>query len=166
MPMNCPLETPETANLLLDYCSRKLSPENTAIFERHVEMCPACRRFAEGQRAVWSALDSWEAAPVSPDFDARLYSRLETGPTWRERVFGPLRSMSAYRGRLAAAAACLLLLVGVLLERPGKPVAVPAPPETALMDVQPEQVESALDAMDVLSEFSRKARPENPESKL
>jgi hypothetical protein len=164
--MNCPLETPETANLLLDYCARKLSPENCAIFERHVELCPACRQFAASQRAVWSALDSWEASPVSEDFDDRLFHRIENPATWRDRVFGMFRPMFAYQGVVAAAAACVVLLVGVLVERSGKPVPVLTPAETALMDVQPDQVEKALDAMDVLSEFNRKARPENPESKL
>lgn len=164
--MNCPLETPETANLLLDYCARKLSPENTVIFERHVEVCAACRHFADSQQAVWSALDSWEAAPVSEDFDDRLFQRIESATTWRDRVFGWFRPVFAHRGVLAAGAACVLLVAGVLLERPGKPVAVLAPPETALVDVQADQVERALDAMEVLSEFNRKARPENPESKL
>jgi hypothetical protein len=74
--------------------------------------------------------------------------------------------MFAYRGALAAAAACLLLVVGVLLERPGKTVAPVVPPDTAVVEVAPEQLEKAMDAMDVLSEFNRKARPENPESKL
>jgi Putative zinc-finger len=164
--MNCPLETPETANLLLDYCARKLSAENTAVFERHVEVCPACRQFADGQRAVWSALDSWEAAPVSPGFDARLFRRLESGDTWSERLLSAFRPVLAHRGILAVAAACLLLIASVLLERPGDPVPVPAPAESALVEVQAEQLEKALDAMDVLSEFNRKVRPENPESKL
>ena len=164
--MNCPLETTETANVLLDYCARKLSAEDTAVFERHAELCPACRQFADEQRAVWNALDSWEPAPVSPGFDARLYRRLETGDTWRERLSAAFRPVLAHRGILAAAAACLLLVTGVLIERSGKPVPVPATPDSALVEVQAEQLEKALDAMDVLSEFNRKVRPENPESKL
>jgi hypothetical protein len=164
--MNCPLKNTETADLLLDYCNRKLGPESMAIFEQHIEICPACREFADGQRAVWSALDAWEASPVSADFDARLYERLDGGTSWRGRLFGSLRPMFAYRGALAAAAACLLLVVGVWLERPGKPVVPAAPPDTAVLDVAPEQLEKAMDAMDVLSEFNRKSRPENPESKL
>ena len=164
--MNCPLETPETANLLLDYCARKLSLENSAVLERHMELCAACRQFADGQKAIWNALDSWEAAPVSEDFDDRLFRRIENAASWRDRVLGVFRPVFAHRGVVAAAAACVVLLVGVLVERSGKPLAVPAPAETVLVDVQADQVEKALDAMDVLSEFNRKARPENPESKL
>jgi hypothetical protein len=165
--MNCPLENPETADLLLEYCARNISPENSAILERHIAVCPACRNFAEGQRAVWEALDSWEAAPVSADFDRRLYARIENDHSWRERVWRVFRPLFAYRGIPAAAAACLLLTAGILIDRSGHPVqAPPATPETAVIEVQPEQVERALDAMDVLSEFNRKANPENSQSKL
>ena len=166
--MNCPLETPETADLLLEYCTRSLNAERTAILERHIALCPACRRFADDQRAVWEALDSWEAAPVSADFDRRLYTRIENDQSWRERMWRAVRPLFAYRGIPAAATACLLLTAGVvMLDRSGDPVQPPpVKPETAVVDVQAEQVETALDAMDVLSEFNRKANPENPPSKL
>ena len=75
--MNCPLETRENAQLLLDYGTRKLEPETVAALERHIAICGACREFVSGQRAVWQALDAWEAAPVSADFDSRLYRRRE-----------------------------------------------------------------------------------------
>jgi anti-sigma factor RsiW len=164
--MNCPLETPETADLLLAYCSRKLSPESTSILEKHLELCPSCRSFAEGQRAVWNALDSWDAAPVSADFDSRLYRRIETEVTWRERLARTFRPLLAYHGLPAAAAACLVLMAGLLLEHSGKPAGTPVQPDTAAVEVQPEKVEQALDVMEVLSEFNRKSRPENAGSKL
>jgi hypothetical protein len=62
------------------------------------------------------------------------------------------------------AAACLVIMAGVLIERPGTP-AHPAKGEMAVVDVQPEQVEQALDEMDLLSEFSRTVRTEG-QSKL
>ncbi len=164
--MNCPLETPETARLLVDYTSRKLGPEETALLERHLDLCPACRRFADAQSTVWSALDTWEAAPVSADFDRRLYRRIESENSWTDRLRSAFRPLLAYRGVPAAAAACLVLLAGVLLEHPGKPQPAPVPPDVVMVDVQPEQVEKALDALDVLSEFNRKVRTDNPESKL
>jgi len=166
--MNCPLEAPESADLLLEYCARSLSPESTAILERHIAVCPACRHFADGQRAVWEALDSWEAAPVSADFDRRLYSRIESEASWRERVWRAVRPIFAYRGIPAAATACLLVTAGVvMLDRSVRPVhAPPVNPDIAVVEVQADQVETALDAMDVLSECNRKANPENPQSKL
>ena len=97
--MNCPLETRDNAQLLLDYCTRKLEPESVAILERHMALCSACREFAGRQRAVWDALDSWEAAPVSPDFDSRLYRRIEDRVPWWEILRRP-------SGRRSYGAAC------------------------------------------------------------
>ena len=123
--MNCPLETRENAQLLLDYCTRKLEPESVAALERHIAICGACREFASGQRAVWQALDAWEAAPVSADFDSRLYRRIETEVSWWDLLLRPFRPVTLRRSLPATAMACLLVMVGVILERP---TVSPAPP--------------------------------------
>lgn len=167
--MNCPLETPESAQVLLDYCSRQLAPASTEILERHIAVCAACREFAGHQRAVWQALDAWEAAPVSVDFDSRLYQRIEAQSSWWELLIRPLRQVTMRRAVPALAMAGLLVATGFVLERPG---VSPVPPPVNGSDraqveqVQPEQVEHALDAMDVLAEFSRQVRADAPESKL
>jgi hypothetical protein len=167
--MNCPLETRDNAQVLLDYCARKLEPESVATLERHIAICDACREFARGQRAVWEALDAWEAAPVSADFDSRLYRRIEAQVSWRDLLLRPLRPFRhvwLWRSLPAAAMACLLLMAGVFLEHsavsPG-----PAPNDMAQVDsVQPEQVERTLDAMEMLNEFSHHVRTDSPDSKL
>src|SRR5947207_5768174 len=148
--MKCPIETRENAELLLEYCARKLDPATTAVLERHIGICPACREFAAGQRALWDALDTWDATPVPVDFDRRLYSRIEREVGWWDLLVRPFRPLRVRRG-LPVAAACLAVIAGVLLERPS---AIPRPdPESALASsaqletVQPEQVEQALDAM-------------------
>jgi hypothetical protein len=164
--MNCPLETREDAQLLLDYCTRELAPESVAILERHIAICGACQEFARSQRAVWQALDAWEAAPVSADFDSRLYRRLEAQVSWRDLLLRPFRHVALWWSLPAAATACLLLMAGVLLEHPAISPA-PAPNDMAQVDsVQPEQVEHALDAMEVLNEFSRHVRTDSPDSRL
>ena len=172
--MNCPLETRETAQLLLDYCTRKLEPESVATLERHIAICGACREFAGSQRAVWEALDAWEAAPVSADFDRRLYGRIEGQVCWWDLLrrpfrppFSPSFSMATlWRNLPAAAAAGLLLVAGVVLEHPAVAPA-PAPSDMAQVDsVQPEQVERTLDAMEMLNEFSHHVRTDRPDSKL
>lgn len=165
-PMNCPLETHETAELLLDYCGHRLSPERAATLESHMRMCAACRGFAERQRAVWDALDVWDAAPVSADFDRRLYRRIEGETTWLERLSGRLRPLLAYRGVPVAAAGCLVIAAGLLMERPATPVPAASVAQRVNVEVQPEQVEKALDAMDLISEFNDKVRPEKPQAKL
>ena len=59
--MRCPIETHGNAELLLDYSTRKLNPELSAVLEAHMDICPACREFRDGQRAMWDALDwSWK----------------------------------------------------------------------------------------------------------
>ena len=172
--MNCPLETREDAQLLLDYCTRKLEPEAAATLERHIALCGACREFASSQRAVWRALDAWEPAPVSADFDSRLFRRIENEVSWWDLLLRPFRPMTLRRSLPATAMTCLLVVVGVILERPG---VSPVPPAGAVTydvthdvtqvdSVQPEQVEHALDAMDILNEFSHHVRTEKPTSKL
>src|SRR3954470_22382559 len=97
--MSCPMETPETAQLLLDYCARKLSPESTAVLEGHFAICPSCRGFAEAQRTVWAALDAWEMLPVSGDFDRRLYERIERierDVPWWDVLVRPFRPLTAH----------------------------------------------------------------------
>ncbi len=167
--MNCPLDTPENAQILLDYCARQLGPETTATLERHIALCAACSRFAANQRAVWQAMDAWEAAPIPADFDSRLYRRIEAQTSWWEPLVRPFREVTLRRAVPATAMACLLVAAGIVLERPG---ISPDPPQTNGADraqveqVQPEQVVHTLDTMDVLSEFSRQVRADGAESKL
>jgi hypothetical protein len=87
---HCPLASgEENVDILLDYCNRKLDPALVEIFEKHMEVCNACRAFAESQMAVWDALDAFEAMPVSADFDRKLMARIEREESslWR-RVSG------------------------------------------------------------------------------
>jgi|SRR5689334_11690949 anti-sigma factor RsiW len=151
--MNCPLQTRDNAQQLLDYCSRKLDPQTTAILEKHIAVCAECREFAAQQRAVWEALDAWEAAPVSADFDRKLYARIENDVPWWQSLLRPL----TLHWNVAASVAGVFVLLGagLLLNRPSA-IAPPVRPETAQVQpvsVQPEQVEQALDAMDMLAEF-------------
>jgi anti-sigma factor RsiW len=139
--MRCPIENGGNAEALLAYCSRKLEAENAALLERHIEVCPACREFVEGQRAVWAALESWEAAPVSADFDRRLF-----------------RPLLFRQGVPVAAAAGLLLVATALIQRP-----VYVPPGSAQVVVRPEQAEHALQDMEMMREFNRLISPDSAE---
>ena len=153
--MRCPIETRENAGILLAYCSRKLDPESTAILEDHIRICPACREFANGQQAIWKALDSWEAAPVSADFDRRLYHRIEKEVSWWDLLTRPLRPLLFRQGLPIAAAACLVIVAGVLLERP-EVVPPESVPVSAQVDVvAPEQAEHALQEMEIMRDFNR-----------
>ena len=155
--------------MLLDYGSGKLDRESAAALERHIALCGACREFARRQSAVWEAMDGWKAAPVSADFDRRLYRRIEAQASWWElwlRPFRPFEPVALRRALSVAALACLLFVAGVLLQYPAVGPAQ-APSDMAQVDaVQPEQVERTLDAMEMLNEFSHHVRTETPNSKL
>ncbi len=150
--MNCPIETRETSEVLLAYCARTLDAETSALIERHMAECSACRELFGSQQAVWAALDEFEALPVSPDFDHRLYARIDREarlPWWR-RLSLPA-PLLVQRGLPAAVAAGLLLMAGLIMERPG--VAPPPPAEVRAESVQVEKVESTLEDMELLRTF-------------
>jgi anti-sigma factor RsiW len=158
--MKCPSENNEQTELLLAYCAGRLDPETTIALERHLALCPHCREFEIRQRSLWQALDAWEPVPVSADFDRRLYCRIEheAQSSWWTRLMRPL--WPAYGGSLLsrgmplAATLCLLLMAGVILERPHHVV---APEDMAdvqrIESVQPDQVERALDDMEMLRQI-------------
>lgn len=159
--MKCPMESHDNAELLLAYCARRLDPETQSVLERHMAACPACREFQRGQETVWNALDAWEAMPASADFDRRLYRRIaeeEARASWWSRLMRPFQPVFApalmSRGVPVAAAACLLVLAGVILERPGS-VAVPedVTADARVEAVQPDQVERTLDEMEMLRQL-------------
>ena len=152
--MRCPIESQENADLLLSYSARRLNPEATAILEAHMEICPTCREFRDGQRALWEALDQWEARPVSPDFDRRLYRRIEEQEQvgWWARIFRPLPSTFLRPALPLAATACLVLVAGFLTIQPDR-IAAPAPAAADSQVREVEQVERALDDIEMLRQF-------------
>jgi anti-sigma factor RsiW len=159
--MKCPLETREERDLVA-YVSRALDGGDTERLEAHLESCSACREFVRGQRAVWEALDGWEAEPVSADFDRRLYARMEREVSWWQRMRGRMGFPLVYRALLPVTAVACLVVVGVLLDWPS-PRRVPAQPTTtAQMEaLQPDQVVHALDEMEVLDQFNHMMKPDS-----
>src|SRR6266542_1627241 len=146
--MRCPIETQENAELLLSYSARRLNPDSTVILEAHMELCPACREFRDGQRALWEALDQWEARPISPDFDRRLYRKIEEQEQlgWWARLLGPSRPMFLRPALPLAAMACLVLVAGFIMDEPGRMLA-PASVSPQLREV--EQVERTLEDLEM-----------------
>lgn len=106
---------------------------------------------ASDQVAVWKALDAWEAPPVSPDFDRRLYRRIDQGVrfSWWERLTRPFRPMPLRQALPLTASASLLLIAGLLLQHPGPISPVARHGEI----VRANQVERTLDDLDLLRQF-------------
>jgi hypothetical protein len=165
--MKCPMENREGEELLLNYVSGALDGQEAASFDQHMLGCEACRKFAHGQKAVWEALDLFEPASVSADFDRRLYQRIDK-LSWWERLVDGLRSpMVAHRGLPIAAAAAVLAVAGFVYERPSAPPAKAQSPLSAeVQTLQPDQVQHALDDVEMLREFNHLMRTEPSESKM
>jgi hypothetical protein len=166
--MKCPMETREGEELLLDYVSGALDTQAAALFEQHMLTCAPCNQFAHQHKAVWGALDIFEPAQISADFDRRLYQRLDRGSWWQRAVAAFGSPLLAHRGLpVAAAAAVLVLAVGLVWERPSPAPAKPQTPLSAEMGtIQPDQVQHALDDLEMLRDFNHLMRSGPPESKM
>jgi len=162
--MRCPIETEENLDLLLAYSTGDRGAPAMAGLEQHVNICPACRKFVAGQPPVWAILDEWEPPAVSPDFNRRLYSRIGQEISWPIRLFRPLRPLFGWHGLPVAVAACLVVTVGLVLQRPS---AVSPQPETIQIEVlPPEQVVHALDDLEMLDNFDRAVRADSVRPEL
>jgi anti-sigma factor RsiW len=146
--MHCPMEH-RNSELLVAYTAGELDQEAARALERHLEACPACHALAARQAAVWKALESWEAPPVSSDFDRRFYRRVREEVRWWERLWRPFRPMPVFQALPLAAAACMLLIASLILQRPGTVSPAPARGETVRVD----QVERTLDDLELLRQF-------------
>jgi anti-sigma factor RsiW len=163
--MKCPLETREDKEILVAYGSGALNAGDTKLLEGHLQTCSRCREFASGQRVVWEALDTWEAAPVSADFDQRLFARIEQDISWWQRMRGRLGPLIIHRA-LPLTAVAALLVAGVLLDWSPRPKALPRATTAQVEGLQPEQVVRALDEMEVLNQFDRLMKPEPNQPKM
>lgn len=161
--MNCPLESQEGSAQLLAYAAGKLDGRTRLALESHLESCAGCREFVRGQNVVWSALDLWEAAPVSADFDRRLYQRIERQVSWWDMLLAPFRPAIRHALPVTAAAAVVLTAV-VLMERPSAPLSS-APATAQVESLRPEQVEHALAEVEMLDQFNRLMRSDSPDTK-
>jgi len=148
--MNCPIgdRNPET---LVAYAAGTLDPETGRALEQHLAGCAACRSMVADQTAVWKALDAWEAPAISPDFDRRLYRRIDEGVrfSWWERLTRPFRPMPLRQALPLTVSAGLLLMAGLLLQQPRPTAPVSRQGEI----VRANQVERTLDDLDLLRQF-------------
>jgi anti-sigma factor RsiW len=163
--MRCPLETRENREILVAYSSRALNGDDTELLEAHLQGCSACREFVRGQRAVWQALDAWEAAPVSEDFDRRLFARIERDVSWWQRMRGRMGLLLVHRA-LPATAVAALVVAGALLDWPWRPKVLPHTTTAQVEALQPDQVVHALDEMEVLNQFNHLMKPDAAEPKM
>ena len=163
--MKCPMETGRR-EVLLAYSSGKADAGDVTFLDGHLEGCAACRAFVQAQRAVWDALDMWEAAPVASDFNRRVFSRIDQHVSWWDRIMRPFEPLALRRGVTIAASAGVILMAGLLVQRTPTPLPVPHSDTAQMETVQPEQLVLALDEMEALSQLSRPVRADSADSKM
>ncbi len=151
--MDCPIKTQENREWLLDYSAGRLDHQHAVMVERHVEGCPDCARFVAEQRVVWEALGEWEPREISPDFNRRLYQRIDQAKpaSWLDRLARPFQPL--WRPLVPLAAACLLIVAGVALHTPTATLH-PNAEQAHVESVEPEQVERTLDDLQMLRELA------------
>ncbi|MGH9673305.1 MAG: zf-HC2 domain-containing protein [Bryobacteraceae bacterium] len=151
--MRCPIQTRENSELLLAYCDRKLQPDVAAALERHIGTCPSCQQALAGQQLVWQALDAWEAVEISPDFNRRLYQRIEgegSRSGWARLARPLLGRPTTWRPAMAVASAATVLLAVTLMRTPE----TPAQERAGGIDSDIEKVERTLEDLEMLRELS------------
>ena len=142
--MTCPLQTEET-DLLLDYSAGRLDAPRAAALADHMAGCSRCSRFATEQAAVWKALDEWEPAPVSLDFNRRLWQRIDAAAAvpWYRNF------SQVWKPAIPLTAAILVIAAGFLLDHPrGSQTRVPG-----VTVQEANQVEQTLDDIQLLDQL-------------
>jgi anti-sigma factor RsiW len=161
LEMNCPLENSGDPDVLLAHVAGSLSFPETSRLEEHLRGCEACRDFVQAQQSVWRALDEWDAPAVTPGFDSRLYERIERERAggWWQRAVASVRPL-LLRPAFAGVAACLLVFAGLLLQGPGGTVSPAGQAQVEALEA--EQVERALDDVEMLRELDLGAAAVTP----
>jgi anti-sigma factor RsiW len=161
--MSCSVED-DGDELIIAYGAKTLSPEQQIELERHLKSCRRCRELAEAQRAVWSALDAWPTTVVSSNFDEKLFQRiaLEEQSEWWPRLS---RARWSWRPAIPVGVACVALIGAFLLKDPALRL---EPQSQSRPKLQIEQVERALDDMDMLTPLSMESAPDeaHPSEKI
>jgi anti-sigma factor RsiW len=151
--MTCPLLDKSASahqELLLDYTAGRLdSPTRSADkarLERHMAECSACAAFRIEQTAVWEALDLWQPAPVSFDFNRRLWQRIENTASrpWYMSVAESIQ-FANWKPMLPLTAAILVIAAGFMFDHPASKSVV-----RGMTMREADQVEQTLDDMDLL----------------
>ena len=150
--MQCLRKNGKGDELVMAFTAGTLEPEAQIALERHLPECEECRTLVAQQKAVWDAMDEWKPVPVSPDFNSRLMQRIseDAAVAWWRR---PLRFNWSwlFRPAIPVAAACAALVLAFLINPSAPKHESPVSPQQG---VSIEQVERALDDMDMLKQIS------------
>jgi hypothetical protein len=160
--MSCLTKSEEGTGQLLEYCAGQLGNEASAEIALHLKSCPECARVCSAQASVWQALDFWQAAPASQDFNRRLFARIEaenTAPWWQrelhrlETAVGEFIRPILAQPALPLSAAALVIVAGFVLDHPAKLYNPFAAGTVRGSGIELEKVEANLEDMEMLRQF-------------
>jgi len=160
------MECGENVDALLEFAAGRLDNEAGARLEAHLETCAACREYVGGLRAVWQSLDAWEAPPVSADFDRRLNARIAQEVSWWDRLLMPFRPALVRRGLPIAAAAVVVVMAGIAVDRSTAVKAVPEKASIQLESLRPDQAERAIQDLELIDEINGPVAPDSGASAM
>ena len=70
----------ELVEVVTDYLEGKLSPEEAAVFEAHLELCDGCRFYLDQMRVTIAAVGRIEESDVPPDMRDTLLAAFRGRP--------------------------------------------------------------------------------------
>ena len=97
----------------------ELSPQETALVERHLAGCPSCRELLEDYRVIATSTASLATPPVAADLRTRINHRLDAAA--RSGLRQPWFRPRSYRLALGAAAGVVLALGFWILRQDNTP---------------------------------------------
>jgi anti-sigma factor RsiW len=147
--MNCLYKSDEA---LLDYTAGRMNADKMAALDLHMQTCPDCAALRFEQTAVWDALDAWEPAPVSVDFNRRLWQRIDAADAapWYQRLADSFR-FGNWKPAFALTAAMVVIAAGFILDHPAE--LRQATSAEGVSTTEAEQVEQTLDDLQLLHQF-------------
>jgi hypothetical protein len=153
MAMTCLCKDHDGIERLTEYLGGACTAERRAELELHAQECVECR----GLLRAWNALDEYAAPEVSPDFDAKLYARIGQEKlgwwsgqrTWWQKTLWPSGPLAWWKPAIPVAA-CAALLIALLTRVPTS-TPVDGSKQAKAEPVNIEQVEQALEDMDLLA---------------
>ncbi len=163
--MQCQPQAHDVADLLLEYCARKLDAGKAATVEIHLRMCESCQELVKAQRAVYESLDVWNGIEASPDFNRRMYARIEAEDRrshlsrWASMLAARWSPFS-WRPAMTFAAACAMLAAALCIRGPLHHQNVVQEPQAKIERVDVEQVERTLQDLDMLKQLNPAVGPE------
>lgn len=137
-----------------------LNEAEQSQFDQWLEREPELQAMYEGQLELFRTMDQWETTEPSDGFDEAVYARIRQDaaaqPLWRSLLFG------SWKPTLAAGVAAAVLLGIFLFDQ--QPVDEPAQVavKSAAEAEYYEQIESALDDVEMLIDFDAFPQPSEP----